>query len=327
MRVLVTGGAGFIGSNLVHHLLHSGAGAPAKCCPDQAAYPAAPVEGLQVLNLDSLTYAGDPAKLRGVDGHKAYSFRKVDITDSAAVEETFRSFRPDLVLHLAAESHVDRSIAGGEVFTRTNVVGTQVLLDAARRHDVKGFVHVSTDEVYGSIAEGSAHEGSPLAPSSPYSASKAGSDLVALAHRHTYGLPVTVTRCTNNYGPRQHPEKLVPKAIQLARAGKKIPIYGSGKQVRDWLYVKDHCAALWHVAGLKRWGETYNIAGGREMTNLDIVGVILRQAGRGPDGVEFVADRPGHDFRYSLDDAKLRATGWAPRVGFDQGIRHTLESP
>jgi dTDP-glucose 4,6-dehydratase len=325
-RILVTGGAGFIGSNFIHHLLHTRSGADARCCPDTAHYGVrSDAKDLRVLNLDALTYAGNPANLKGIDHLKGYSFAKADITDAAAVETAFKAFRPELVVHFAAESHVDRSIEAGEVFTRTNVVGTQVLLDAARRHDVAGFVHVSTDEVYGSIAEGSATEGSPLRPSSPYSASKAASDLLALAHHHTYGLPVAVTRCTNNYGPRQHPEKLIPKAIALARQGKPVPIYGSGRQVRDWLYVKDHCTAVEHVAALRRWGEVFNVAGRCEKTNLEVVGEVLDRAGSRA-GLERVGDRPGHDLRYCLDDAKLRSHGWAPRVELARGLAWALES-
>jgi dTDP-glucose 4,6-dehydratase len=321
VRLLVTGGAGFIGSNFIHHVFHRWAGADSICCPDAARYQTgAHHPDLRILNLDALTYAGNPTNLSGVDRLKGYSFVRADITDAGAVESAFRSFQPDFVVHFAAESHVDRSIEAGEVFTRTNVVGTQVMLDAARRHDVDGFVHVSTDEVYGSIETGSATEDFPLRPSSPYAASKAASDLMALSHHHTYGLSLVVTRCTNNFGPRQHPEKLIPKALLFAREGKPIPIYGSGQQVRDWLYVKDHCEAILHVAGLKRWGEVFNIAGRCEMTNLEVVRSILEVApSRG--AYANVADRPGHDARYSLDDSRLRASGWSPRFEFGEGLR------
>lgn len=325
MRVLVTGGAGFIGSTFVHHLLHSRAGAPAPCCPDQVRYPAREADpDLRVLNVDKLTYAADPANLAGVDGHPAYSFARVDVADAAAVEQAFRSFEPDAVVHFAAESHVDRSIEAGEVFVRTNVLGTQVLLDAARRHDVGAFLHVGTDEVYGSREEGSFTEADPLHAASPYSASKAGSDLLVLAHHTTYGLPATVTRCTNNYGPRQHPEKLLPKAIVHAMADRSIPLYGTGRNVRDWLYVRDHCTALEAVLGLRDWGAVYNVAGRDERPNVEVVHEVLRRLGKPESLIEYVRDRPGHDWRYSLDDSRLRATGWAPRTAFGQGLSDTI---
>jgi len=323
-RVLVTGGAGFIGSNYVHHVLHARAGADAACCPDQASYPAGPADpDLRLLNLDKLTYAGDPANLAGVDGHRAYRFAKVDITDAAAVDRAFKDFQPEAVVHFAAESHVDRSIADGSAFVKTNVLGTQVLLDAARRHDTGHFLHVSTDEVYGSRATGSFTEADKLHTSSPYSASKAGSDLLVLAHHATYGLRATITRCTNNYGPRQHPEKLLPKAITLASRDQPIPVYGTGMNVRDWLYVKDHCAAIDAVLGLKDWGGVYNVGARDEKTNLEVVGAVLRLLGKPDSLISFVADRPGHDWRYSLDDSKLRRTGWAPRMRFADGLAHT----
>ena len=324
-RVLVTGGAGFIGSNYVHHLLHSRAGAPAACCPDQVRYGVGEADpDLKVLNVDKLTYAGDPANLEGVDGHEAYRHAKVDITDAAAVEAAFREFKPDAVVHFAAESHVDRSIEAGDVFVKTNVLGTQTLLDAARRHDAGQFLHVSTDEVYGSRATGSFKETDGFHAASPYSASKAGSDLLVLAHHTTYGLKATVTRCTNNYGPRQHPEKLLPKAVTLAMQGKPIPMYGTGMNVRDWLYVKDHCTAIDRVLALRDWGGVYNVGGRDEKTNLEVAGTVLRRLGKPESLVEFVKDRPGHDWRYSLDDAKLRSKGWAPRTKFEDGLSNTI---
>ncbi len=320
-RLLVTGGSGFIGSNFVHHVLHAHGGAPwASCCPDHARYETRPpVAGLAVLNLDKLTYAGRPENLAGVDKHPAYSFVHADICDQAAVEAAFAAFKPDAVVHFAAESHVDRSIESGDVFVRTNVLGTQVLLDAARRHGVRHFLHVSTDEVYGSIDKGSFKEGDRLHAASPYSASKAGSDLLALSHRITYGLPVSVTRCTNNYGPRQHPEKLLPKMIQLASRGEKLPIYGTGLNVRDWLFVKDHCTAILEVLRQPP-GEVWNVGASDEKTNLEVVRAVLKLTGKPESLIAYVKDRPGHDFRYSLDSSKLRAKGWAPRTSFGQGL-------
>ncbi|MGQ0537218.1 MAG: dTDP-glucose 4,6-dehydratase [Methanobacteriota archaeon] len=326
MRFLVTGGAGFIGSNLVHHLAHVHAGVDAsRCCPDHDEYDSVgDLPDLRIHNVDKLTYAGRARHLAGVDGWSGHSFAKVDVCDAEAIEKEFAAFEPDVVLHLAAESHVDRSIADGRVFVDTNVVGTQVLLDAARRHDVPGFLHVSTDEVYGSIREGSFPESKTYDPASPYAASKAASDLLALAHHKTYGLPVAVTRCTNNYGPRQHPEKLLPKTITRAMRDEKIPIYGDGTNVRDWLYVKDHCEALDLLARKEPWGEVYNVAGRAELPNLEVVGRVLRALGKPNSLVEFVPDRPGHDFRYSLDDSKLRGLGWKPRMPFATGLSHTI---
>jgi dTDP-glucose 4,6-dehydratase len=324
-RVLVTGGAGFIGSNYVHHVLHGRGGAPAACCPDHARYPTGAADpDLRLLNVDKLTYAGDPANLRGVDRHPGYRHAKVDICDAAAVEEAFRTFEPDAVVHFAAESHVDRSIEAGDVFVKTNVLGTQTLLDAARRHDVGQFLHVSTDEVYGSRETGSFKETDGFHTASPYSASKAGSDLLVLAHHATYGLHATITRCTNNYGPRQHPEKLLPKVLTLAMQDKPLPIYGTGMNVRDWLYVKDHCAAIDTVLGLKDWGGIYNIGARDEKANLEVVRTVLKRLGKPESLITFVKDRPGHDWRYSLDDSKLRAKGWAPRTRFEEGLSDTI---
>jgi dTDP-glucose 4,6-dehydratase len=326
--LLVTGGAGFIGSNYVHHVLHSRAGAPsAGCCPDHARYSGlatAADPDLRLLNVDKLTYAGDPANLHGVDRHKAYRHAKVDITDAAAVERAFKDSKPDVVVHFAAESHVDRSIEAGDVFVKTNVLGTQTLLDAARRHDVGQFLHVSTDEVYGSRETGSFTETAPFHTASPYSASKAGSDLLVLAHHKTYGLKATITRCTNNYGPRQHPEKLLPKVVTLAIQGKPLPIYGTGMNVRDWLYVKDHCAAIERVLTLQDWGGIYNVGARDEKPNLEVVKTVLGKLGKPESLITFVKDRPGHDWRYSLDDTKLRAKGWAPRTRFEDGLADTI---
>jgi dTDP-glucose 4,6-dehydratase len=324
-RVLVTGGAGFIGSNYVHHVLHSRGGAPAPCCPDHARYAGGKADpDLRLLNVDKLTYAGDPTNLHGIDTHKAYKLAKVDITDAPAVERTFKEFQPEVVVHFAAESHVDRSIEAGDVFVKTNVLGTQTLLDAARRHDVGQFLHVSTDEVYGSRATGSFKETDPFHTASPYSASKAGSDLLVLAHHTTYGLKATITRCTNNYGPRQHPEKLLPKVITLARDDRPLPIYGNGMNVRDWLYVKDHCTAIDTVLGLKDWGGIYNVGARDEKPNLEVVKTVLARLGKPESLITYVKDRPGHDWRYSLDDSKLRSKGWAPRTKFDEGLADTM---
>ena len=323
-RLLVTGGAGFIGSNFVHHVFHLH-GAPAACCPDHAKYGTEPGALPEILNVDKLTYAGDPRYLAGVDELPQYRFAQADICDAGAIDKLVGEFRPDAIVHFAAESHVDRSIEAGDVFVRTNVMGTQTLLDAARRHDVKQFLHVSTDEVYGSIDKGSFKETDRLHAASPYSASKAGSDLLVLAHRITYGLPVTITRCTNNYGPRQNPEKLLPKVITRAMRDEKLPIYGNGMNVRDWLYVKDHCAGILHaMAQPKHGGEIYNIGASDEKPNLEVVREVLKRLEKPESLIEFVKDRPGHDWRYSLDSSKLRALGWKPRVPFAEGLEHTI---
>lgn len=324
MRLLVTGGAGFIGSTFVHHVLHASGVAPAGCCPDAARYghddgwPDA-----TVLNVDKLTYAADRANLVGVDDDPAHRLAVADICDAPAMDALVREFEPDAIVHFAAESHVDRSIEAGEVFVRTNVLGTQTLLDVARRRDVPRFLHVGTDEVYGSVERGSSRPGDPLAPSSPYSASKAASDLLVLAHCRTYGLHALVTRCTNNYGPRQHPEKMLPKAITRALERRPIPVYGDGMQSRDWLYARDHCAALVVALRRGRAGEVIHVGGRDERTNLDLARTVLKALERPDTLVEHVADRPGHDRRYSLDDSALRALGWHPRMPFHEGLRHT----
>jgi dTDP-glucose 4,6-dehydratase len=308
MRVLVTGGAGFIGSNFIRLLL--------------AERPAA-----EVLNLDLLTYAGNLANLEGVDREIRYSLVRADIADPAAVERAFARHRPRMVVHFAAESHVDRSITDPAPFVRTNLTGTAVLLEASARHGVERFVHVSTDEVYGSLREDEPafDEERPLAPSSPYSASKAGSDLLALAWHRTYGLPVVVTRCSNNYGPFQFPEKLIPLMIRNALAGEPLPVYGDGRNIRDWIFVEDHCRALLLLAEEGGTGEVYNIGGNAEVRNLEVVRTILRIVGGNESLIRFVADRPGHDWRYAMDMRKMRNRfGWSPAVSFEQGMARTV---
>lgn len=326
MRILVTGGAGFIGANFVHHLLHRHGGIPAsECCPDHGRYTAQqPWDHLELAVLDALTYAGDRSQIAAVGSGGSHQFIHGDIRDPGTVDRALAEVRPDAIVHFAAESHVDRSIHGGLDFVTTNVVGTQLLLDAARKFDVQRFIHVSTDEIYGSIKSGSFSEEDPYDPSSPYSASKAGSDLLVLAHQRTYGIPVTITRCTNNYGPRQNAEKLLPKAILRAQEGQRIPVYGDGSNVRDWLYVKDHCHAIEHLLTISTNERVYNIAGRAEVPNIRLVQEVLDLCGQPRDLVEFVTDRPGHDFRYSLDDSKLRSTGWSPQTDLSTGLRETI---
>ena len=321
-RVLVTGGAGFIGSAVVRLL--------------------AGEIGAEVLNVDKLTYAGNLETLRSVSNLPNYRFERADIADRAAMGQVFADFRPDVVMHLAAESHVDRSITGAKDFIETNIVGTFTLLEAARAFwsglDTPGksafrFLHVSTDEVYGSLGpEGLFSETTPYDPSSPYSASKAASDHLAQAWMRTYGLPVVISNCSNNYGPFHFPEKLIPLVTLNALEGKPLPVYGRGDNIRDWLFVEDHARALWTIATTGRVGEKYNVGGRNERTNLSVVETICDVLdefvpGRTPrrELIRFVTDRPGHDHRYAIDASKLEAElGWTARETFETGIRRTI---
>ena len=322
MRVLVTGGAGFIGSALVRYLVAE--------------------KGYDLLNVDKLTYAGNPASLSLIDKRPNYRFLKADICDAAAMHDAFESFKPDRVMHLAAESHVDRSITGAQAFIETNVMGTFTLLEAARAHwngldaEAKAafrFLHVSTDEVYGSLGDqGLFEETTPYDPSSPYSASKAASDHLAKAWQRTYGMPIVVSNCSNNYGPYHFPEKLIPLIILNALDGRQLPVYGQGENIRDWLYVDDHARALDMIASRGRIGETYNVGGRNERRNIDVVRRIcsvvdqLQPADQPRDSlIEFVADRPGHDERYAIDASKLETElGWRAQETFDSGIEKTV---
>ncbi|RSM54299.1 dTDP-glucose 4,6-dehydratase [Amycolatopsis sp. WAC 01376] len=308
MRVLVTGGAGFIGSHYVRQVL-------------TGAYPS--LADAELIVLDKLTYAGNEANLEPVRENPRYRFEKGDICDAALVSELMRGI--DLVVHFAAESHVDRSIAGAADFVLTNVVGTQTLLQAALEAEVGKFVHVSTDEVYGSIDEGSWDEDRALEPNSPYSASKASSDLLARSFFRTHGLPVCVTRCSNNYGPYQFPEKVIPLFVTNLLDGKKVPLYGDGLNVRDWLHVDDHCRGIQLVADGGRPGEVYNIGGGTELTNRELTERLLTAVGAGWESVEPVEDRKGHDRRYSVDITKIsRELGYVPRKSFEDGLADTV---
>ncbi|MFD3327601.1 dTDP-glucose 4,6-dehydratase [Streptomyces sp. NPDC058701] len=305
MRILVTGGAGFIGSEFVRQRL--GADATAR-----------------ITVFDKLTYSGVEANLTSVAGHSGYAFVRGDICDAEAVDRVMPGH--DVVVHFAAESHVDRSIAGAGPFVTTNVLGTQVLLDAARTHGVGRFVHISTDEVYGSISEGSWTEEWPLAPNSPYAASKAAADLLALAYHRTHGMDVVVTRCSNNYGPHQFPEKVIPLFVSNLMDGRKVPLYGDGGNVREWLHVSDHCRGIDLAMRRGRAGEVYHIGGGTELTNKELTGVLLEAAGLGWDMVEPVEDRKGHDLRYSIDTGKIgEELGYAPQVTFEDGIKATID--
>ncbi|NOX16959.1 MAG: dTDP-glucose 4,6-dehydratase [Chlorobi bacterium] len=306
--VLVTGGAGFIGSNFINHILSER-------------------DDWFIVNLDKLTYAGNLENLKGIEENKNYAFVKGDIINGELIDFLFTKYSFNYVINFAAESHVDRSILGSEVFFQSNVIGTNVLLEAARRFEVERFLQISTDEVYGSLgAEGLFTETTPIAPNSPYSSSKAAADLMALSFHHTYGLPVLVTRCSNNYGSYQFPEKLIPLMIINALNDKKLPIYGDGLNVRDWIYVIDHNRAVEKVLENGRIGEVYNIGAEQEMTNIQIVKLILKHLGKSEDLIEFVKDRLGHDRRYAIDAAKIKTElNWKPEFVFEEAIERTID--
>ncbi|GJL96919.1 MAG: dTDP-glucose 4,6-dehydratase [Hyphobacterium sp.] len=323
MRILVTGGCGFIGSELVRNLIRN---------------------GHDVLNLDAMTYAGDARSVASIASDPRYTFRQIDIADADSVNAAFSGFEPDRVFHLAAESHVDRSIDGPGIFVRTNLVGTSVMLDAAlafwrtlegAAKDGFRFIHVSTDEVYGSLtaSDPAFVEETPYAPNSPYAASKAGADHLARAWVETYGLPVIITNCSNNYGPFQHPEKLIPTVIRTALAGGQIPVYGKGENVRDWLYVADHVAGMIRAADAGIVGRKYNFGGDAERTNIDLVRSLCRlldarRTGENPfeSQIRFVTDRPGHDLRYAVNSQRAQSElGWVPSATLDSGLSETVD--
>ena len=304
MRLVVTGGAGFIGSNFVRYML-------------------AEHEDVEIVNLDKLTYAGNLENLRGIEDDPRYTFVQGDICDAAAVGEALRG--ADAVVNFAAETHVDRSISGPQDFIRTDVLGTHTLLEAVRHLEIPRYLQISTDEVYGSIDDGAFTEDSGLDPSSPYSASKAGGDLLVLAYHRTFGAPALITRSSNNYGPYQYPEKLVPLFITNAIDDQPLPVYGDGLNVRDWLYVEDNCAGIDLVLREGVPGHVYNIGGGNEVQNLTITHQILELLGKSEQLIRFVTDRPGHDRRYAVDCAKLKALGWAPKLSFEAGLARTVE--
>jgi dTDP-glucose 4,6-dehydratase len=279
---------------------------------------------LTIVNLDFLTYAGNLTNLKDLKTDPRYTFILGDICDQDLVKTVMEKNSIEAVVHFAAESHVDRSISDSSVFVRTNVLGTQILLESARRHKIRRFIHISTDEVYGSIQGGSFSETDILSPSSPYSSSKAGSDLIALSYHTTYNFPVIVTRCTNNFGPYQFPEKLIPLFVTNLIDGKKVPVYGSGKNIRDWIHVYDHCKAIDFILSRGCTGEIYNIGGENEKTNIEITEMILKFLDKDDSMIEYVKDRPGHDFRYSLDCSKLHKLGWRPCRSFEESLRDTV---
>nr|WP_307990854.1 dTDP-glucose 4,6-dehydratase [uncultured Niameybacter sp.] len=320
-NILVTGGAGFIGTNFVKHMLNT--------------------YEYNIINLDALTYAGNLENLRDIENNPKYTFVKGDITDAVLIDEIFTKYEIDTVVNFAAESHVDRSIENPEIFLMTNVRGTQVLLDAAKKHwkvnpndkycrefkeGVK-YLQVSTDEVYGTLGKtGLFTETTPLAPNSPYSASKTSADLFVRAYYETFGMPINITRCSNNYGPYQFPEKLIPLMINNCLKGKQLPVYGDGMQIRDWLHVKDHCTGIDTVLHKGKIGEVYNIGGNNEKANIEIVKLIIENLGKDEDMIKYVQDRPGHDRRYAIDNTKITTElGWSPSYTFEEGIKETIQ--
>jgi len=304
MRFLVTGGLGFIGSNFVRHVLSAHKDA-------------------RVVNLDNMSVGSNPANLRDIERDNRYKFVRGDVADPELVSKVMKDV--DVVVNFAAETHVDRSISNPLAFFRSNTFGTLNLLEQARKGKGVRFVHISTDEVYGQIAKGSFKEGDPMNPSSPYSASKAAADMIVQTYHRTYGLDALVTRCTNNFGPYQFPEKFIPKAIIRAQLNLPVPIYGTGKNVRDWIHVKDNCEAVDMLITKGKRGEMYNISAGNEVENLAVVKKILRSMGKGEDLISFVKDRPGHDFRYSLSSTKIRRLGWRPSHRFQSALEWTVK--
>ncbi len=311
MKILVTGGAGFIGGNFVHYMLKK--------------YP-----NYEIVCLDKLTYAGNLSTLEGVMDNKNFTFCKGDIADSEFVDKLFAEHKFDIVVNFAAESHVDRSIENPQIFLITNIIGTQVLMDACRKYGNIRYHQVSTDEVYGDLPLDRPDlffkEDTPIHTSSPYSSSKAGADLLVLAYYRTFGLPVTVSRCSNNYGPYHFPEKLIPLMISRALANESLPVYGNGLNVRDWLYVEDHCRAIDLIIHKGKIGEVYNVGGHNEKSNIDIVKTILKLLGKSEDLITFVEDRKGHDMRYAIDPTKIHNDlGWLPETKFEDGIKKTID--
>jgi len=303
MKILITGGCGFIGSNFIHYFL--------KKHPEDS-----------LVNLDNLSYAGNLENLRDIENNPNYCFIKGDICDKKVVEEAMRNC--EALINFAAESHVDRSIKEAKPFIQTNVVGVFTLLEVARKSGISRFIQVGTDESYGSIKRGSFSEESPLQPNSPYAATKAAADLLVRSYFITYRLPVMITRSSNNFGPYQYPEKLIPLFITNLMENKKVPLYGRGKNIRDWLYVEDNCKAIDLILTKGKLGEIYNISGGNERTNLTITEAILKNMHQGKEMIELVKDRPGHDFRYSLNNRKIRKLGWKPEVSFREGLIKTI---
>lgn len=311
MKIIVTGGAGFIGGNFVHYMMNK-------------------YKDYKIICIDALTYAGNMETLESVKDNPNFTFYKADISDRNSIYEIFEKEHPNIVVNFAAESHVDRSIDNPDIFLKTNILGTGVLMDACRKYGIDRYHQVSTDEVYGDLPLDRPDlfftETTPLHTSSPYSASKASADLLVLSYFRTFKLPVTISRCSNNYGPYHFPEKLIPLMIANALADKELPVYGKGENVRDWLYVEDHCSAIDLIIHKGKVGEVYNIGGHNEKTNLEVVKIILQELGKSEDLIKYVTDRPGHDMRYAIDPAKIhKELGWLPATKFNDGIKKTIK--
>jgi len=306
LKILVTGGAGFIGSNFIHYILKK--------------YP-----NDRIINLDKLTYCGNLENLKDVENNPRYKFIRGDICDSAAVNNLVAREKPEAIINFAAQTHVDRSILDPFEFVKTNVLGVHVLLEAARKYNIKKYVQISTDEVYGSVKKGKSKETDNLDPSSPYSAAKTSADLLTLSYFKSFGLPVLITRSSNNYGFYQYPEKLIPLFITNLLENKKVPVYGAGKNVRDWLYVLDNCSGIDLVLRKGKIGEIYNIGGDCEKENIEITKIILRALGKTEQSIEYVKDRPAHDLRYALDSSKIKKLGWRPKYKFEKAIQETIK--
>jgi len=305
-KILVTGGLGFIGSNFIRYILNK-------------------YKDYNITNLDKMTYAGNPENLKDVENSPRYKFIKGDICDKNLVNRLISKEKPSAVINFAAETHVDRSILSPDSFIKTDILGTHILLEAVREYKTKRYLQISTDEVYGSIQKGRFTEESPLNPSNPYSASKAGADLLVLTYYKTYNLPVLITRSSNNFGPYQYPEKLIPLFITNLLEGKRLPLYGNGLNVRDWIYVLDNCAAIDLVLHKGKLGEIYNIGGNNEKTNKEITKIILRKLKKDEKWIKYVKDRPGHDHRYALDCSKIKRLGWKPKIDFEKAIEETIQ--
>jgi len=305
VKIIITGGLGFIGSNFIRYILEKH-------------------NEEEIINLDKMTYAGNPENLKDIENYKGYKFIKGDICDKELVDNLVSKEKPDVIINFAAETHVDRSILEPDAFIKTDIFGTHNLLETVRKYKIKKYLQISTDEVYGSIEKGLFTEQSNLKPNSPYSSSKAGADLLVRAYFKTYELPVLITRSSNNYGPYQYPEKLIPLFITNLIEGKKVPLYGDGLNVRDWLYVLDNCSGIDTVLRQGKLGEVYNIGADNEKTNKEITSIILKELGKDERSIEHVKDRPGHDRRYALDSSKLRKLGWKPEYDFEKAIKETI---
>jgi dTDP-glucose 4,6-dehydratase len=308
-KILITGGLGFIGSNFIHYIMKE-------------------VSDIKIINLDAITYAGNLENVKKIESDERYTFVKGNICNYELVDDVIKKYQVDNIINFAAESHVDRSISNPDIFIETNIKGTMTLLNAAKANSIEKFVQISTDEVYGSLnfQDPAFNENNPIKPRSPYASSKASADLLALSYHHTYNFPVVLTRCSNNYGPYQFPEKLIPLMIRNIQLDKKLPVYGDGKNIRDWIHVNDHCRGIYATLVKGKIGEAYNFGGNAEMSNIDLVKLLLKELGKGEDLITFVKDRPGHDLRYAMNYSKSeKELGWSPKYDFNNGIKETID--